>query len=155
MRVRVPTAITLTMVIATGASAASLPFLLKDGQAYVAGPALERDAGIVLKKLPGRGDFIACGAEGCAPVKSVRTEGDTLLVSVADLSAALNLQADLDEGQRKVDLRPAAGGATTWSGPARVGTIAPNLRFTKLDGTPVALDELRGQRVLINSWASW
>jgi peroxiredoxin len=37
----------------------------------------------------------------------------------------------------------------------RVGSIAPNLRLTRLDGTPVSLDEFRGQRVLINSWASW
>ena len=36
-----------------------------------------------------------------------------------------------------------------------VGAIAPNLRLTKLDGAPVSLDEFRGQRVLINSWASW
>jgi hypothetical protein len=36
-----------------------------------------------------------------------------------------------------------------------VGSLAPNLRLAKLDGGVVTLDALRGQRVLINSWASW
>ena len=128
---------------------------LRDGQAHVAASALEREAGIVIKKLPGRGEFVACGTERCATLKSLRTEGDTWLVAVAGLTDALQLSAIYDESRRHVTLVPAVGESSTSTGPARVGSIAPNLRLIQLDGTPVSLNELRGQRVLINSWASW
>ena len=38
---------------------------------------------------------------------------------------------------------------------AQVGQLAPDLRLTRLDGSPVALADFRGKRVLIDSWASW
>jgi hypothetical protein len=155
MRVTVLLAIALTAMHATLASAATLPVTLRDGQAHVAASALEREAGIVIKRLPGRGEFVACGATRCAPLKSVLAEGDTLLVPVAGLSTAMNLTADFDDSRRHVALVPASRGSSASTGPARVGAIAPNLRLTQLDGAPVSLDELRGQRVLINSWASW
>lgn len=39
--------------------------------------------------------------------------------------------------------------------PVEVGTRAPNFRAYDLDGKPVALNELRGQVVLLNIWATW
>ena len=155
MRVKVMLPIVLTVMLARCGSAAPLPVTLRDGQAHVLASALEREAGIVIKKLPGPGEFVACGTEQCAPLKSVRTEGDIWLVPVVGLADALHLTANYDESRRLVTLLPAAGGSSTSTGPARVGSIAPNLRLVKIDGTPVSLDELRGQRVLINSWASW
>jgi hypothetical protein len=139
-------------------SAAPLPVITRDGQAHVAAAALEREAGIVIKRLSGRearSEFVACGTSQCAPLKRVLTDGDTLLAPVAGLSDALNLTANLDDSRRHVTFSPAHRDSTTTSGASRVGGLAPNLRFTKLDGTTVTLDELRGQRVLINSWASW
>src|ERR1051326_7844700 len=136
--------LSLAATLASLACAAPLPVLLKDGEAHVAAAALEREAGIVIKKLPGRGGFVACGAEQCAPLKSALTDGDTLLVPVASLSEALNLKANFDESRRHVALVPASRTAVSTSGAARVGSIAPNLRLIKLDGTPVTLDELRG-----------
>lgn len=147
--------LTLTATLTSLACAAPLPVILKDGEVYVAAATLEREAGIVIKKLPGRGGFVACGAEQCALLKSALTDGDTLLVSVAGLSEALNLTANFDENRRHVALVAAPPKASNTAGVAHVGSIAPNLRLTKLDGTPVSLDEFRGQRVLINSWASW
>ncbi len=147
--------LTLTANLPLLACAAPLQVIVKGGEAHVAAAALEREAGIVIKKLPGRGGFVACGAEQCAPLKSALTDGDTLLVPVAGLSAALNLTANFDESRRHVALVPAPRTSVTTPSAARVGSIAPNLRLTKLDGAPVSLDELRGQRVLINSWASW
>lgn len=155
MRARVLMAIAMTTVFATLAFAAPLPVILRDGQAHVAASTLEREAGIVIKKLPGRSEFIVCGAEQCAPLKFVLAEGDTLLVPVTGLCAAMNLTAHFDDSRRHVALVPASREASTSTGLARVGAIAPNLRLTKFDGTLVTLDELRGQRVLINSWASW
>src|SRR5439155_7208522 len=146
---------TLTAAFTSLACAAPLPVIVKGGEAHVSAATLEREAGIVIKKLPGRGEFVACGAELCAPLKSALTDGDTLLVPVAGLSEALNLTASFDESRRHVALVPAPRNASNTDGAARVGSIAPNLRLTKLDGTPVSIDELRGQRVLINSWASW
>ncbi|HEY2951991.1 MAG TPA: hypothetical protein VGK40_05385 [Verrucomicrobiae bacterium] len=146
---------TLAATLASLACAAPLSVIVKGGEAHVAAAALEREAGIVIKKLPGRGGFVACGAEQCVPLKSALTDGDTLLVPVAGLSEALNLEANFDESRRHVSLVPAPRIASNPAGAARVGSIAPNLRLTKLDGTPVSIDELRGQRVLINSWASW
>ena len=147
--------LTLAATLTTLACAAPLPVIVKNGEAHVAAAALEREAGIVIKKLPGRGGFVACGAEQCAPLKSALTDDDTLLVPVAGLSEALNLTASFDESRRHVSFVPAPRNASNTAGGARVGSLAPNLRLTKLDGTPVTLDELRGQRVLINSWASW
>jgi hypothetical protein len=145
----------LTLVFATLGDAAPLPVIARDAKAHVTAAALEREAGIVVKGLPGRAEFVACGPDRCAPVKSVLTSGDTMLVPVAGLSDALNLTANFDEGRRHVTFISTPRGADNATGLARVGAIAPNLRLTKLDGTPVTLDEFRGQRVLINSWASW
>ena len=139
----------------TLACAAPLPVIMRDGQAHVTATALEREAGIVVKRLPGRAEFVACGPDRCAPVKSVLPAGETMLVPVAGLIKVLNLTANFDESRLHVALVPAPQASPGTTGPVRVGAIAPNLRLTKLDGTPVSLDELRGQRVLINSWASW
>lgn len=141
--------------IFTSSAGERLPVIMKDGQAHVAAAVLEREVGIVIKRLPGREEFVACGPEQCAPLRSLLREGDTLLVPVAGLSEAMNLTATFDENRRHVALVPAPSRSAAASGIPRLGAIAPNLRLTKLDGTPVTLDELRGQRVLVNSWASW
>ena len=107
------------------------------------------------KRLPGRGEFVACGKEFCAPLPGVVTDGDTLLVPVAALSEAMRLTATFDDRRRHVTFGPALRKPDAMTGLGRLGAIAPNLRLIRLDGTPVTLDELRGQRVLINSWASW
>ena len=36
-----------------------------------------------------------------------------------------------------------------------VGQPAPDIRLASLDGTPMALSDLRGKPVIINFWASW
>jgi len=39
--------------------------------------------------------------------------------------------------------------------PVEVGTRAPNFTVTDLSGAPVSLDDLRGEVVLLNIWATW
>jgi thiol-disulfide isomerase/thioredoxin len=39
--------------------------------------------------------------------------------------------------------------------PVEVGTEAPGFTATDLQGRPVSLDDLRGQVVLLNIWATW
>ena len=151
-------ALVLTAAPGILVSAAPLPVITRGGQAHVAASALEREAGIVVKRLPGRdgrSEFVACGTSLCAPLKGVLADGETLLVPIAALSDAMNLSANFDDGRRHVIFNPTRRESTPMTGPARVGSLAPNLRLTKLDGTTATLDELRGQRVLINSWASW
>jgi hypothetical protein len=150
-------ALALTSVPVTLISAAPLPVVSQDGQAHVAASALEREAGIVIKRLPGSGrnEFVACRADLCAPLKGVLTDGENLLAPVASLSDALNLTANFDDSRRHFTFSPARRESPSTASPARVGSLAPNLRLTKLDGSTVTLAELRGQRVLINSWASW
>jgi len=147
--------LTLMLLIHTPAMAAPLAVLLHNKEPHVTAAALERDAEIVIKRLPGSGEFVACGAAQCAPLKSVVSDGDLLLVPVAGLSEALHLKAAFDDDRRHVTLTPEPRGAAPDAGPLKTGSIAPNFRLAKLDGSPVSLDEFRGRRVLINSWASW
>ncbi len=134
---------------------ASLPVVEVDDQRCLDAAGLEAAAGIALKTLPGRDEHVACGLERCAPVKPVILRDGRRFVPVSALAEALGLAVTFAADQRSVSLvathRPESG-ATGFPG---VGSLMPNLRFTKLDGAPVTLDELRGERVLINSWASW
>src|SRR3989454_8238371 len=73
------------------------------------------------------------------------TDGDDWLVPVAALCDAMHLTANFDESRRHVALILAPRESSATTGPVRVGGIAPNLRLSKLGGTPVSLDELRGR----------
>ena len=155
MQARLLLVLGLTALLPALGGAAPLPVVMRAGAAHVASVALEREAGIVTKRLSGRSEFVACGKELCAPLKGVVTDGAAWLVPVAALSEAMGLAANFDDRRQHVTFTPTPRASAGSPGPARVGSIAPNLRLTKLDGTTVTLDELRGQRVLINSWASW
>jgi len=37
----------------------------------------------------------------------------------------------------------------------KVGNVAPNFELTMIDGSKVTLDQLRGQVVVLNFWATW
>jgi thiol-disulfide isomerase/thioredoxin len=39
--------------------------------------------------------------------------------------------------------------------PPKVGTVAPKFELTLIDGSKVTLDQLRGQVVVLNFWATW
>src|SRR5262245_10382260 len=125
MQARLLPVLSLTCLLPALVGAASLPVVQRDGREYVSAPILEREAGIVIKRLSGRGGYVACGAEQCAPLKSVATDADVVLVPVDGLSAALNLSADFDEDRRHVALVPARGESVAAASVARVGAIAP------------------------------
>uniref|UniRef100_UPI003561F3CD TlpA family protein disulfide reductase n=1 Tax=Sphingomonas sp. TaxID=28214 RepID=UPI003561F3CD len=44
---------------------------------------------------------------------------------------------------------------TIGAAPPRVGMVAPNFELTLVDGSKVTLDQLRGQVVVLNFWATW
>jgi cytochrome c biogenesis protein CcmG/thiol:disulfide interchange protein DsbE len=49
-------------------------------------------------------------------------------------------------------VRVLSGSATT---PTAVGSVAPDIELTDLDGATLSLAELRGRPVIVNFWASW
>lgn len=51
-----------------------------------------------------------------------------------------------------VALRIARAPGTT---PTAVGSVAPGIELTDLDGNPLSLEALRGRPVIVNFWASW
>jgi hypothetical protein len=155
MQLLAPLTVSLAILLPAVAGAGPLPVVQRDGRAHVTAAALEREAGIVLKRLPARGGYVACGLDRCAPLQSVVTDAGVVLAPVDALSEALQLSAHFDDQRRHVSFTSASRTPADVAGLARVGAILPNLRLTQLDGTPVSLDDFRGRRVLINSWASW
>jgi len=127
----------------------------RNGAPYVSATELEQNADIAVKTLPGSDAVVACSEDRCARLKAFLREGGVTLVNVAELAKALGLAARFSDGRRQVYFEaeakpPAADGSIT-----RVGDLAPNFRVARLDGSPVALADFRGKRVLIQSWASW
>ncbi|WP_294357472.1 TlpA disulfide reductase family protein [uncultured Sphingomonas sp.] len=54
----------------------------------------------------------------------------------------------------------AALAALFWAAPAsarlpKIGEVAPDFTFTLMDGSKVSRDDLKGQVVLLNFWATW
>jgi len=44
---------------------------------------------------------------------------------------------------------------TIAAAPPKVGDVAPDFQLTMIDGTKITLDQLRGQVVVLNFWATW
>lgn len=48
-----------------------------------------------------------------------------------------------------------AGAMLTIGAAPKVGDVAPNFQLTMIDGSKVTLDQLRGQVIVLNFWATW
>ena len=132
-----------------------IPVVQRNGQACVAASTLMREAGIAIKHLPGMDQFVACSQDRCAPVKEAKQDGSEIWVPVKSLATALGATTQFTSDQTRVSFHFTPAAAAQTDSIARVGQLAPNFRLTKLDGSSVALADFRGQRVVINSWASW
>ncbi|MCU0494279.1 MAG: redoxin domain-containing protein [Chloroflexaceae bacterium] len=53
------------------------------------------------------------------------------------------------------NIAPASQLLETGKGQVQAGDAAPNFSFTMADGSRRSLSELRGQKVLLNFWATW
>ena len=151
----ITSAILLASPSMSNAQEKMIPVVQRNGQACVAASALGREAGIAIKHLPGADQFVACSKDRCALVKDAKQEGDEIWVPVAALSEALVAAAEFTSDKTSVSFHFTPTAPAQTDSIARVGQLAPNFRLTKLDGSSVALADFRGQRVLINSWASW
>ena len=125
------------------------------GTAYVAGSELARQAGIAVKGLPGSSAVVVCLEDRCALLQSAQREGEEIWISTSELSKAIGLDTRFSADRRWVGFSPAVQTVGPADSITRVGHLAPNFRDPKLDGTPVTLADFRGNRVLIQSWASW
>ncbi|MCI0587054.1 MAG: hypothetical protein L0323_09470 [Planctomycetes bacterium] len=101
-----------------------------------------------------------CREGNCVPLpldgRAARRSGERVLVEVAAASRGLGLRSRVDSGARAILLetdpvasRPAA------TSPVEVGSPGPDLELTLLDGKRVRISAFRGQRVLVQAWASW
>jgi hypothetical protein len=128
-----------------------------DEKSHVSASELEREAGIAIKALPGRSEWVVCIEERCALITEVRERNGEQFIEVAALAGALNLEVEveLESAAVRFRFRDAPGGEDGGEARLGVGQLAPNIKLPRLDGTFISLAELRGRRVLINSWASW
>jgi len=137
--------------------AVTLKLFLLDGHAFVDAADLEQQAGVAVKTLPGQEALVLCREERCSLVREFRREDGKVWIDVKAMAGALGLKADVDEAGGTVQLALDVAAASTPDGDADlgVGVLVPDLRLARLEGGAITLSELRGKRVLINSWASW
>ena len=92
----------------------------------------------------------ACCGDFCIPLpESVRRTDGRLDVEV--LAARLGMPLVSESGSGAWALGPAVAG----TGRALTTAVAPELALPDADGNPFKLSSLRGQKVLLVSWASW
>ena len=132
-----------------------IPTTERNGRKYISAAVLTQKANIAVKTLPGQKQIALCSKDRCAPVQEFLREGNEILVSVEALSQALGARVQFDGQHKSVRLEFSATVEAAATGITRVGQLAPNFGLTRLDGSPVALSDYRGKRVVINSWASW
>jgi hypothetical protein len=91
----------------------------------------------------------ACLGEVCVPLPAaVRVDGGML--DAPGLAERLGAPLLHDDAHDLWALGPA-----TVTGKALSTAQAPDLELPQLDGTPFALESLRGRKVLLVAWASW
>ncbi|HEV7526365.1 MAG TPA: ResA-like WAxxUGC motif-containing protein [Acidimicrobiia bacterium] len=92
----------------------------------------------------------ACKGEVCVPLPSeVRLDGGLLDVAALAPRLGMPLVADLAHGIW------ALGPETATTGRVLTSAVAPELDLPDADGTTFKLSSLRGQKVVLVSWASW
>ena len=144
-----------TAVIVSAAEMKMIPVVEREGRPHVSASLLANEAGVAIKQLPGQNAVAACYRERCVLIQNAILQAREILVPVASLAEALRATAQFDDTGRKVGFVFADEANVPVEFAAGVGRLAPNIRLTRTDGSAVALSDFRGQRVLINSWASW
>jgi hypothetical protein len=132
-----------------------VPVVIRDGQNYVNSKDLEQTAGIAIKSISSDKQIVACYGDRCALVNEFIREKEGVIVKVDLLEKALRVNASFDSSRTTVRFDSSATNDMLDDSLPQVGRLAPDFRLAKLDGTVMSLSDLRGKRVLINSWASW
>jgi hypothetical protein len=127
----------------------------QNGKAHVSISSLAQEAGLAVKSLPSQDRLVACKEDRCVLVKDFYVlEGDTY-IAIDSLAEAMNAKVIFDSNRSTARLEFSEAPVPVSEGTVQVGQLAPDFRLTRLDGSSIALSDLRGRRVLINSWASW
>jgi hypothetical protein len=92
----------------------------------------------------------ACRGDVCVPLPESARRADGRL-DVEVLAERLGMPLVSDDGTGTWALGPAVAG----TGRALTTADAPELVLPDADGNPFKLSSLRGQKVLLVSWASW
>jgi hypothetical protein len=147
----------LSRVGSTQQKEIAMKYTEQDGRVFVSARELENLAGIAIKPLPGRSRFAACRADRCILVDRLDQDGDAVWISLEQIADGFGARWAVDEDQHVVSIEFEGNAQLDSNSPGSgsVGALAPAMRFSLLDGDAISLDELRGKRVLINSWASW
>jgi hypothetical protein len=90
----------------------------------------------------------ACKGEVCVPLPAEARRADGT-IDVEVFAERLRMPLVHDEAHGLWALGPESGGR------ALTTAVAPELTLPDLDGTPLSLSSLRGQKVLLTAWASW
>lgn len=131
-----------------------MKLVLHEGKPHVSASDLARE-GMAVKSLPGQDQLVACREDLCVLVRDYHVRNGETFVAIDALAEALGGQAVFDDARTTARLDFSTVPAPAREGTVQVGQLAPDFRLTRLDGTSIALSDLRGRRVLINSWASW
>jgi len=130
-----------------------LPTMERAGRAYIDAVILETQAGMATKNLPGQEALVICHGERCVLVRDYFLEEGRWWLAAPSLAHALDASLAMEGRQAVLTLPDSL--APPASNALGVGDLAPDLELPLLDGGRIRLSDLRGQRVLINSWASW
>ncbi len=135
----------------------TMKYIEQDGRFFVSARELETKTGIAVKPLPGRSEFAACSADQCILVDRLDQDGDTIWISLKQIADGFGAKWSADENREFVLLEfdESAVRESSSQSQGAVGGLAPQIRLPLLGGGALSIDELRGKRVLINSWASW
>ena len=126
-----------------------------NGKAHVSISSLAQKARVAVKSLPGQDQFVACKEDRCVLVKDFYVFDGETYIAINPLAESMNAKVIFDRDHTTARIEFSKDPVPTSEGTVRVGQLAPDFRLTRLDGSSIALSDLRGRRVLINSWASW
>ena len=145
----------MVMAMTCFAKEMAIPVAERHGEPCVTISSLASHHEIAVKHLPGTLQWVACAHDRCGILKDVFREGDQIWVAVAALDEALGATAQFDSDKKQVIFKLAPTSSPAHEPAARVGSLVPNFRLARLDGSPVSLADFAGKRLLINSWGSW
>jgi len=124
--------------------------LERDGRRYVSQAVLEKELGVVTKRLDDA--VIVCHETLCLRLtlgeEAIEQDGQ-ILVDLDVVSQGLGLRL---EGSRLSLTRPDALAA---GNKAEVGRVFPDFSLPTLAGETLRLSDFRGKRILLVCWASW
>jgi hypothetical protein len=141
--------VTFTILTAAEVSPVKIETKQFGGKIYVKADSLGQN-GIAIKEMPGEQKLAICTSTRCALVSDYIRDEKQVWLGFAALES-VGVKFTQAEGNWRIETQMIGERETA----TNVGSFAPPIEFTLLDGKRVRLSDFIGKRVLINSWASW